>query len=100
AAARNLPVAMHIAESPDELELLRAARGPFRDLLEELGAWRDAMHPPGRRPLDYLHRLSAAPRGLVIHGNYLDAEETDYLAAHADQMAVVYCPRTHARFGH
>ena len=44
--------------------------------------------------------LAEAPRALVIHGNYLDDEEIDFLAAHAGRMAVVYCPRTHAWFDH
>ena len=54
----------------------------------------------GRRPLDYLQRLAEAPRALVIHGNYLDAEEIDFLAVRAATMSVVFCPRTHAYFAH
>jgi cytosine/adenosine deaminase-related metal-dependent hydrolase len=50
--------------------------------------------------LDYLRELTAAPRALAIHGNYLAADEIEFLAAHADRLAVVYCPRTHAWFGH
>ena len=44
--------------------------------------------------------LAARPAALVIHGNYLDDEEIAFLAGHAERMAVVYCPRTHAWFGH
>jgi cytosine/adenosine deaminase-related metal-dependent hydrolase len=36
---------------------------------------------------------------LVIHGNYLDAVEFDWLQNHP-QVSVVYCPRTHAYFQH
>ena len=36
----------------------------------------------------------------MIHGNYLDDEEIAFAAEHRDRMAVVYCPRTHAWFGH
>ena len=53
-----------------------------------------------RKPLDYLQILAEAHRALVIHGNYLDDEEIDFLAAHAENMSVVYCPRTHAFFQH
>src|SRR5205823_8486807 len=53
-----------------------------------------------RRPLDYLQTLATAHRALVIHGNYLAADEIQLLAAHRDCMSVVYCPRTHAYFGH
>jgi imidazolonepropionase-like amidohydrolase len=37
---------------------------------------------------------------MIIHGNYLDSEEIEYLGAERATMAVVYCPRTHAYFKH
>ena len=52
-----------------------------------------------RRPLDELRLLARGHRALVVHGNYLDDEEIDFLGRQR-QMAVVYCPRTHAWFGH
>ena len=100
AAAHGLPVAMHLAESREELELLSTGGGPFRELLVELGAWDAAAIPHGTRPLDYLRLLAEAPRALVIHGNYLDAEERAFLAARRGRMSLIYCPRTHAYFGH
>jgi aminodeoxyfutalosine deaminase len=100
AAAQRIPVAMHLAESREELALLADGTGPFREMLEELGAWDPAAIPPGTRPLDYLRLLAAAPRALVIHGNYLAADELEFVARQADRMSVVYCPRTHSYFGH
>ena len=45
--------------------------------------------------------LAAAHRALVIHGNYLDDEEIALSGRKTRrEMAVVYCPRTHAWFGH
>ena len=44
--------------------------------------------------------LAKSHRALVIHGNYLDDDEIGFLAAHAENMSVVYCPRTHAYFQH
>lgn len=98
--SRHVPLAMHLAESREEVELLRSGAGPFRDLLERLDAWGADASPAGRRPLDYLRGVARAHRALVIHGNYLDDEEIAFAAAHADRMAVVYCPRTHAYFAH
>ncbi|OHB71403.1 MAG: hypothetical protein A2V70_15725 [Planctomycetes bacterium RBG_13_63_9] len=91
---------MHLAETRDELDLLRSGSGPFRSLLDQLGAYDPQAIPPAARPLDYLHGLAAAHRALVIHGNYLDDEEIGFLGKNSQHMAVVYCPRSHAYFRH
>jgi aminodeoxyfutalosine deaminase len=100
ARSRQLPIAMHLAESPEELELLATGGGPFRELLEERSMWDGDAIPAGSRPLDYLHQLALASRSLVIHGNYLTPDEIEFIAQRQDRMSVVYCPRTHAYFGH
>jgi cytosine/adenosine deaminase-related metal-dependent hydrolase len=100
AQQRNLPVAMHLAESAQELEFLDRGTGPFQELLEERSMWDADAVPRGARPLNYLRLLADAPRSLVIHGNYLNASEREFLAAHRDRMTLVYCPRTHQYFGH
>jgi cytosine/adenosine deaminase-related metal-dependent hydrolase len=99
-ASERVPVAFHLAESREELELLRSGTGPLRGFLERLGAWDSQRFSQSLRPLDYLGVLAAAHRVLVIHGNYLDEDEIAFLARHAERMAVVYCPRTHAWFRH
>lgn len=96
----NVPLAMHLAESREELELVTSGKGPFRSLLEEVGIWQGSVFAQSQRPLDYLKRLVRAPRSLVIHGNYLDDPEIEFLGANRDRMSVVYCPRTHEHFGH
>jgi cytosine/adenosine deaminase-related metal-dependent hydrolase len=100
ASERQLPVAMHLAESREELELLATGTGPFQQLLADRSMWDENAIPRGRRPLDYLKVLAEAPRTLVIHGNFLSDEEIVFLAEHRDRMSVVHCPRTHAYFGH
>jgi aminodeoxyfutalosine deaminase len=100
ARVEQLPVAMHLAESREELALLADGTGPFRELLEARSMWDPAAIPSGSRPLDYLRKMADAPRALVIHGNYLDREEQEFLADHAERMTLVYCPRTHAYFAH
>ena len=94
------PIAFHLAESREELELLETGQGPFREMLRAMGVWDDQQFPGGRRPLDFLEELAAAPRTLVIHGNYLGEDEIRFLARRADRMSLVYCPRTHAFFRH
>lgn len=96
----QVPLAMHLAESREELELLQSGTGPFVALLEAFEAWHPDAIPRGSRPLDYLRVMAQAHRALIIHGNYLGAEDLTFLAARTGRMAVVYCPRTHAYFGH
>ncbi|MBM4075197.1 MAG: amidohydrolase family protein [Planctomycetes bacterium] len=95
----RVPLAMHIAETESELELLANGRGEFRDLLKEFGIWSEGMFSGGLRAFDYLNRLASCPSALIIHGNYLDDEELQYVAQHPN-LTLVYCPRTHAAFGH
>ncbi len=83
ARAAGAPLAMHLAESREELELLQCGSGPLRDLLVEFDAWDPTSFRPGSRPLDYLRLLATAPRSLIIHGTYLDDEEIAFAAAHA-----------------
>lgn len=106
----DLPLAMHVAESREEVELLAAACGPMRAMLESFGVWREGYFGRGgvlQRPVDVLRALAGDPKqpaptatALVVHGNYLDAAAMDFLAAAPRPMFVVYCPRTHAYFGH
>jgi cytosine/adenosine deaminase-related metal-dependent hydrolase len=93
------PLAMHLAESPAERELIEQGRGEFVEFLTSLGVWQPAVFPRGMQILDYLKELAALSRALVIHGNDLTAREQDFLATCAG-ASVVYCPRTHAYFGH
>ena len=97
----NVPLAVHLAETPEELELLQFQRGPLFDLMRRA----DPQYDPGsvllgNRPLDYLKLFAETKRVLIVHGNYLDGEEIAFLGQHSDRMSVVYCPRTHAYFGH
>jgi cytosine/adenosine deaminase-related metal-dependent hydrolase len=95
---QRVPIAMHLAESSEELQLLRSGDGPLRALLQGLGAWDTTTPHPKRRVLDDLRVLAAAHRALVVHGGCLDDHELRFLAEDAGRMAVVYCPRTHAWF--
>jgi cytosine/adenosine deaminase-related metal-dependent hydrolase len=86
------PLATHLAESLDELELLRRHRGPFVDFLRELGVW--APDGLARSPAEVMS-LCWGSRRLFIHGNHLAPS-----ARIPRHSTVVCCPRTHAAFGH
>lgn len=98
--ATNRPLAMHVAESPAERELLMTGNGPFADKFRQLGVWRDGHFPWGANPFSQLiERLAPASSVLLIHGNDLRQDEIDLLGQ-SSQFTVVYCPRTHAFFGY
>lgn len=90
AGATSLPIATHLAESSIEVELLRSRSGPFVDFLKEMQVW----DPTGliADPMELIRKL---PRGIFVHGNYLDPT-TPFLTT----QSLVICPRTHAAFGH
>lgn len=87
------PIAVHVAESPGERELLLHRAGPFVEFLQSLGVW----SPEGLCD-DFEQVLSKCdfrqPK-LFIHANYLPP---NILIPPAS--TIVYCPRTHAAFGH
>jgi cytosine/adenosine deaminase-related metal-dependent hydrolase len=92
AEARHLPLAIHLAETREEMELLTRHQGPFVDFLKGVGVW----DPDGLAPnVRAIVERCAGARPLFIHGNYLDPEKPLSPGA-----TVIYCPRTHAFFGH
>lgn len=99
-ARTRRPLAMHVAESPEERELLRSGSGPFAETLRQLGVWREGIFPWGEDPFGVLiEHLSRAHLPLLVHGNDLQPAEIEALSQHA-HMSVVFCPRTHAFFQH
>lgn len=99
AHAENVPMCIHLAETQAELELLKSGTGEFFEMLTRFDLWREGTIPKCTRPMDYLPPLARLPHALIAHGNYLADDEIDFLAAHPN-IATVFCPRTHAFFGH
>ncbi len=105
AAISKLPLSTHLAEMPEELELLATRQGPLRRFLEDLGAWDDDWEPVGPRPADFIRKgENRQADWIVAHGNYLEPSEfwqfRPEAAPSGQRVAIAYCPRTHARFGH
>ncbi len=86
--------AIHFAESPAEIELLRSKTGPFVAFLEELRVW-NAKAICNNKNLFLFDQYFFSTSRLFIHCNYL-APDTPF----SWRDHVVYCPRTHAAFGH
>lgn len=97
ARERDLPLAVHLAESRAESELLGSASGRFAE------AWAGRGIPlpelPGRTPVEWLDRHGVlGPRTLCIHLVQVSAGDIARLAAHG--CAVAHCPRSNRRHGH
>lgn len=91
---------MHLAESLDEIQWIEAGDGPLQALLEGV-VGTELLSTHDRLSLaEYLYELCRAPLAFVVHGNYLDDPSLRILERHREHAAVVYCPRTHAHFGH
>jgi cytosine/adenosine deaminase-related metal-dependent hydrolase len=95
----QVPLAMHLAETTDELELLASGTGRFQTFLSSMGLFDPKQFSGGRCILDLLKLLSLAPKVLAVHGNYFTNEDIAFLASHQN-ITTVYCPRTHHFFGH
>jgi cytosine/adenosine deaminase-related metal-dependent hydrolase len=87
------PLALHLAEWPSEIELLHKHRGPLAEFLKKLNAWDSSglISSAGiaMKAVDFRQ-----PK-LFIHGNHLAPT-----ARIPRNSTIVYCPRTHAAFGH
>lgn len=105
AAARGMPLATHLAESPDEREFIGRGTGPQRRLLEQFDAWEDALLESiglGAHPVEHLRpALEAARRAglpfLAAHVN--DADDAALETLRRNGASVAYCPRASAYFG-
>jgi cytosine/adenosine deaminase-related metal-dependent hydrolase len=99
AGETRLPLATHLAETPEEIEFTRFGRGPFETLLREVGAWDDSCSPPGAHSVDLVLDAIGDERPFIAaHVNYLDEHHLDRLARSA--VTVAYCPRASEYFGH
>lgn len=93
------PVTTHVAETLEEVELLRDGTGPIRDFLETLDLWDGSFQVPGCSPIAYLDGLGFLDcRPLLVHANYVSDDDMDRIAS--SNASVAFCPRSHAFFQH
>ncbi|MCX7016362.1 MAG: amidohydrolase family protein [Candidatus Sumerlaeota bacterium] len=96
---RRLPLAVHLAETEEEIEFLASGGGALASLFRRMGVMPEQWAPPGISPVEWGDRAGLlSPRTFLIHGNYLSDADIRRLAQRG--ASVVYCPRSHAFFGH
>ena len=96
----HIPLAMHLAESLEERRFIENGDGPLRDAFSSMNLPGLDQYPSGVSIESQIDRIGEASQGLLIHGNYLTDTEIECIVRHRDRLGVVYCPRTHAFFGH
>ena len=93
AATAGRPLSVHLGESPEEIRFLRDGRGPWRDLLERIGAWSPEWVAPECGCVEYMQRLGVlTDRLIAVHGVQFNDDELQQLASCG--ATVVTCPRS------
>lgn len=97
AARRDLPLAMHVAETEEETRFLTHGDGPFASFLDVIGKGWPFPRAPRMRPVEYVDSCGLLRAGcVVVHGNDLDDDDVARLAER--RASVVYCHGTHRHF--
>lgn len=89
---------VHVAESPEEVEFVARGTGPWRGVLDELGAWNPDWRAPGGSPVAYLDDIGFLDaRVIAVHGVQCTGEDLRLLQARG--VTVVSCPRSNQYVG-
>ncbi|HEY1953172.1 MAG TPA: amidohydrolase family protein [Gemmatimonadaceae bacterium] len=96
ARERNLPLAMHIAESEAEQQLVTEGSGEFAQRWRRRGI---PVEKRARSAIELLERQGVLDRGaLLIH--CVRADEADIRIMARRRCAIAHCPASNAKFGH
>lgn len=97
ARAEGLPLAVHVAESQAELDLLTAGSGPFAEAWAARGI--PLPQPLGRTPVQWLAEQGVlTDRTLCIHAVQVGPPDVELLADSG--AAVAHCPLSNHAHGH
>ncbi|HEY4306406.1 MAG TPA: amidohydrolase family protein [Gemmatimonadaceae bacterium] len=96
ARERHLPMAIHIAESELEQQLIVDAEGSFADGLRRRGI---GVERRGATPIELLERLGVLDvKPLLIHCVRANAADVSRIAV--SESPVAHCPASNAKLGH
>ena len=96
ASSRQLRMAMHIAESEPEHDIVVNAAGDFAERWKRRGI---AVARRARSPIELLEKNGALDRGpLLIHCVRVDPADIAIMSRR--RCAVAHCPASNAKFGH
>jgi cytosine/adenosine deaminase-related metal-dependent hydrolase len=92
------PCSVHLSESAEEVEFIQTGGGPWRDLLDEVGAWDPAWVPPRVSPVQFLDEAGFLGSNLLaVHGVQMTLDDLGRLKARGTTL--VTCPRSNGHTG-
>lgn len=98
AAQNALALAMHLAETDEEVAFLEESAGPIAEMLYTVAGWQVTAGDGGQRPVAWANDSGClSPGNLVVHGVHVNASEVELLARLGCSVAL--CPRSNSLFG-
>ena len=89
---------IHVAEGPEEVELLKTGKGAWRGRLREIGRDNPAWTAPGLSPVAYLDSIGAlSANTLVVHAVQVSDDDIALLAERS--APVIVCPLSNTLLG-
>jgi cytosine/adenosine deaminase-related metal-dependent hydrolase len=89
---KDLRLAMHVAESKDEIRLLQGKKSGF-ERLYRIAGWNPAWAPSADSPFQYLHRLGLLNEHfLAVH--VIHVTDKDIRLIKKTRTSVAHCPRS------
>ena len=89
---------VHLSESAEEVEFIQTGGGPWRRLLEGVGAWDPAWTPPAVSPVQFLDEAGFLGANLLaVHGVQMTLDDLGRLKARGTTL--VTCPRSNGHTG-
>jgi cytosine/adenosine deaminase-related metal-dependent hydrolase len=94
---KRIRLAMHVAESKDEMRLLQGKKSGLENLYRFAG-WDKTWTPSANSPFEYLDRLGLlGPGFLAVHA--VQATDRDIRLLNKSQTPVAHCPRSNKETG-
>jgi cytosine/adenosine deaminase-related metal-dependent hydrolase len=97
AAENRIPTTVHLAESAEEDDYIRAGSGPLRALMEDRGNPQDSFRGFQKSPVRLLESYGALGGTLAVHLNTID--DGDFEALALNRAVPIFCPGSSAWFG-
>jgi cytosine/adenosine deaminase-related metal-dependent hydrolase len=89
---------VHLSESREESQFVATGTGPWRQFLDDVGAWNPSWTPHGGSPVEYLDAIGFLGRDtLAVHGVQMSDADLQILAARG--ATLVTCPRSNQQTG-